>query len=213
MGGVIDIVTQIELFSPKARGNKLIELVVEDLPNDPPEEFEVIVDYKGMKRPEDAGVDKKMLQIYDWQVYTYAHLRSTLKTKPIIAGVLIYLNELVPTKTDPYDLRRAVKEKLKGIIVPEPGSEDEETLLKWKGANKDEQPPILSIDFRLTRTIRVVPIDDTSKKQSLKAFDNTVGRIEQCIAKESRSRIGTRGCDLRRTSDTHLAITGSRMAT
>ena len=164
MLGVIDIVTQIELFSPKARGNKLIELVVEDLPSDPPEDFEVIVDYKGMKRPENAGVGKKMLEIYDWQVHTYAHLRSTLTTKPIIAGVLIYLNELVPTKTDFYDLRRAVKEKQKGIIVPELGSEDEQTLLTWKPANKDDQPPLLSIDFRLTRAIRVVPIDEASQK-------------------------------------------------
>ena len=187
MLGVIDIVTQIELFSPKARGNKLIELVVEDLPCDPPEEFEVIVDYKGMKRPEDAGVGKKMLEIYDWQVHTYAHLRSTLTTKPIIAGVLVYLNELVPTKTDFYDLRRAVNDKKKGIIVPEPDSEDEKLLLGWKPANKEDQPPLLSIDFRLTRAIRVVPIDEASKKKSLKAFDDTVARIEQCIAKESQT--------------------------
>ena len=128
-----------------------------------------------------------MLKIYEWQVHTYAHLRSTLTTKPIIAGVLIYLNELVPTKTDFYDLRRAVKEKQKGIITPDAGSEDEETLLTWKPRDKDDQPPLLSIDFRLTRAIRVVPIDEASKKKSLKAFDDTVARIEKCIAAESKT--------------------------
>ena len=117
MLGVIDIVTQIELFNPKYRGNKLIELVVKDLPGTPPEEFEVIVDYKGMKRPDLSPTDKDLWKIYEWQVHTYAHLRSTLTTKPIIAGLLIYLNELVPTKTDFYALRKAVKEGRKGTIL------------------------------------------------------------------------------------------------
>lgn len=51
MIGVIDVVTQVELFNPKFRGNRLLELVVE-IPTLLPEEFEVIVDYKGMKRPD-----------------------------------------------------------------------------------------------------------------------------------------------------------------
>ncbi len=76
MLGVIDIVTQVEMFNPLFRGNKLLELVVEALPNNPPDEFEVIVDYKGMKRPEAAGKGKSLWEIYEWQVHTYAHLRS-----------------------------------------------------------------------------------------------------------------------------------------
>ena len=55
MVGVIDVVTHVELFSKKFRNNTVLELVVEALPSDPPEEFEVIVDYKGMKRPEEKG--------------------------------------------------------------------------------------------------------------------------------------------------------------
>jgi hypothetical protein len=52
------------------RGNKLLELVVEALPTDPPEEYEVIVDYKGMKRPEASGKGKSLWEIYKWQVHT-----------------------------------------------------------------------------------------------------------------------------------------------
>src|SRR5439155_17833210 len=52
MLGVVDVVTQVELFNKKLRGNKLLALIVKALPRDPPQEFEVIVDYKGMKRPD-----------------------------------------------------------------------------------------------------------------------------------------------------------------
>jgi len=185
MLGVIDIVTQVELFNPKFRGNQFLELVVEELPSDPPDEFEVIVDYKGMKRPDIAGKGAGLWEIYEWQVHTYAHLRSLLTTKPIIAGVLIYLNELVPTKTDFYALRRALRAGDKDVVLPVPNSDDEKTLRTWKPAIPEEDPPLLSFDYRLSRAIRVVPLSDASIKKSLKEFDKTVARIETCIADEA----------------------------
>ena len=187
MLGVIDVVTQVELFNPKFRGNQLLELVVEDLPTTPPDEFEVIVDYKGMKRPDLSAKGAGLWEIYEWQIHTYAHLRSLLTPKPIAAGVLVYLNELVPTKTDFFALRRALSDKAKGVVLPEPGSGDEATLRDWKPKGKDDEPPLLSIDFRLRRAIRVVPISEKSKVDSLKAFDDTVGRIEKCVAEEART--------------------------
>ncbi len=189
MIGVIDVVTQVELFNPKFRGNKLLELVVEELPTTPPEEFEVIVDYKGMKRPDLSEKGAGLWEIYGWQIHTYAHLRSLLTTKPIIAGVLVYLNELIPTKTDFYALRRALRYGLKDVVLPDSKSEDEKTLLEWKGKDKDDEPPLLSIDFRLKRAIRVIPISEKSKVESLKEFDSTVGRIEKCVAKEAKTGV------------------------
>jgi hypothetical protein len=189
MLGVIDIVTQVELFNRLFRGNKLLELVVEALPNNPPDEFEVIVDYKGMKRPEAAGKGKSLWEIYEWQVHTYAHLRSLLTSKPIIAGVLIYLNELVPTKTDFYDLRKAHKAGDTSVLLPEPGSDDEKTLLTWKPSTPGEEPPRLSFEYRLTRAIRVVPIDKASTQKSLDEFDKTVARIEKCVADEANTGV------------------------
>jgi hypothetical protein len=188
MLGVIDVVTEIELFkNPKLKGNPLLELVVEELVEDPPAEFEVIVDYKGMKRPDldPKGTDFK--EIYEWQVHTYAHLRGLLTSKPVIAGVLVYLNELAPTKTDFYALRRACKKRDASVLLPKPGSEDENVLLNWKGENKDDQPPRLSFGFRLSRAIKVVPIDDVSIQRALSSFDETVGKIEVCIADEAKS--------------------------
>jgi hypothetical protein len=178
------VVTQVELFGPKFRGNKLLELIVEELPEDPPAEFEVIVDYKGMKRPDLAEKGTSHADIYEWQVHTYAHLRQSLSTKRVIAGVLVYLNELVPTKTDFRLLQQALASKTKGVILPESGSKDEKMLRDWK--SKDEIPT-LSIDFRLKRAIRVIPISDVSIAKSLKEFDDTVGRIETCLAEEAKT--------------------------
>ena len=184
---MIDIVTQVELRDPKSRGNKLLELVVEDLPTDPPDEFEVIVDYKGMKRPESSTKGASLWEIYEWQVHTYAHLRSLLTPKPIIAGVIIYLNELVPTKTDFYSLRKALVAKDKNVLLPETDSDDEKTLRTWKPSAPSEEPPLLSFEYRLTRAIRVVPIDAASTTKSLDEFDQTVAKIEKCISDESSS--------------------------
>jgi hypothetical protein len=184
MLGVIDVVTQVELFGPKFRGNKLLELIVEELPGDPPAEFEVIVDYKGMKRPDLAEKGTSHADIYEWQVHTYANLRQSLSTKRVIAGVLVYLNELVPTKTDFRLLQKAQGAKAIEVILPEPGSDDERTLQDWK--LKDD-PPTLSLEFRLKRAVRVIPITDESITRSLLAFDDTVGRIETCLAEEART--------------------------
>ncbi len=188
MLGVIDVVTEIELFgSPKLKGNSLLELIVEELSTTPPPQFEVIVDYKGMKRPDLDAATTNLMEIYEWQVHTYAHLRGLLTTKPIIAGVLVYLNELAPTKTDFYDLRKALKAGRKDVLLPAPGSADERVLRDWKPVKKDDEPPLLSFGFRLQRAIKVVPIDDASIKKALDAFDDTVARIETCLTEEART--------------------------
>jgi PD-(D/E)XK nuclease superfamily len=187
MLGVIDVVTQVELFNPKFRGNTLLELMVEELPEMPPSEFEVIVDYKGMKRPDLAEKGTSHADIYEWQVHTYAHLRQSLSTKKVIAGVLIYLNELVPTRTDFRRLQRAFKLRERDVVLPDPGSQDEQVLRDWKAKDKSEDPPLLSLDFRIKRAVRVIPITDESINKSLNQFDKTVGRIERCLEQEAKT--------------------------
>ncbi len=117
------------------------------------------------------------------------HLRSMLTTKKIIAGVLIYLNEFVPTKTDSYALRKALVTGDPDVLLPEPGSADEKTLRSWKPSTPGEEPPLLSFEYRLTRAIRVVPIDPTSIQKSLDEFDKTVARIEKCVADEANTGV------------------------
>lgn len=188
MLGVIDVVTHIELFSKKLRDNELLNLIVEEFPEMPPDEFEVIVDYKGMSRPSPVEAGKIGLwEIYAWQVHTYAHLRSLLTTKPIIAGVLIYLNELANTKSDFEKLQIALRRKDEDELLPDAGSEDEKLLRTWKSAKPSDEPPQLSFNYRLKRAVRVVPITQESIDKSLIEFDGVVGRIEKCLADEIRS--------------------------
>jgi hypothetical protein len=189
MLGVIDVVTHVELSNPQLSANTLLQLVTKALPGSPPPEFEVIVDYKGMKRPDPAEKGIGLWEIYEWQVHTYAYLRSLLTTKAIIAGVLIYLNELVPTKTDFYALRRALKENPTDARLPAPGTSDEQLLRNWRPKYKDDEPPLLSLDFRLSRAVRVIPITKETIANSLNQFDGTVARIEKCVAAEAKSGV------------------------
>ena len=101
--------------------------------------------------------------------------------------MLVYLNELVLSKTDYYALRRALLRTTPDVLLPEPGSADEQTLRTWKPKAKEDSPPLLSLPFPLKRAIRVIPITEQSIKESLAAFDETVARIEICVAKELQS--------------------------
>lgn len=190
MLGVIDVVTEIELFrNPALANNPLLELIINALPEDPPQEFEVIVDYKGMKRPDIGG--SGFSSSYEWQIHTYAHLRQVLNAgvRPVIAGVLIYLNELVPTKSDFYALRRAQQDGDPSVLLPNPGSTDADILENWTSTPTSPDPPLLSFDYRLKRAIKVIPITEAGIEASLNQFDDTVGRIETCLADEQNTGV------------------------
>ena len=82
-------------------------------------------------------------------IYYLASRRlSFLMDQPIIAGVLVYLNELIPTKTDFYALRSALRESATDVVFPDPGTIDEKILHEWKPNDKDDEPPLLSIEFQ-----------------------------------------------------------------
>ena len=164
-----------------------MELIVEELPQTPPAEFEVIIDHKGMKRPDLDDAQTGFSDIYDWQVHTYAHLRGLLTTKPIITGVLVYLNELAPTGSDFFDVRRALRDGAPGVLVPDSDTDDADLLLNWKASHRGEEPSLLSFGFRLRRAIKVVPVDEASMQAALTEFDDTVARIETCVAQEAQS--------------------------
>jgi hypothetical protein len=86
-------------------------------------------------------------------------------------------------------LRRAMRDRANDVILPEDGSDDEEVLREWNPKTKEEEPPVLSLQFRLKRAIRVIPITVESIAKSLKEFDKTVGRIEKCVAQEAKTGV------------------------
>ena len=194
--GVIDVITHVELSDPAYQNNQVVQAILAALPSNPPDKFEIIIDYKGMRRPTRANVSGQpdpYWRIYEWQLQTYAHLRAAhADSLPVVAGVLLYTNELLPTWAD---LNQLKKEVANGTtdVPPATGSTAEQMLqtLKRSQAAIDpatghrEYPPKLPTEYRLARAIRVASVDEASIQTALTEFDNTVADIETCRGHES----------------------------
>lgn len=183
MVGVIDVITHVELNRPEFAENRIVQAIVRALPRRPPKHFEVIIDYKGMRRPsrDPSSVGPSYWDIYAWQLLTYAHLRRMHEDSlPVVAGVIVYLNELLPTRSDLLTLYREIEAGTTDV-VPERGSTAARILsvLPKKG-----KPPELPLEFRLARALRVVTIDQHALDAALEQFDDVVARIEACRGEE-----------------------------
>lgn len=188
--GVVDVITHVELANPALKSNRVVQAILAALPEEPPDKFEIIIDYKGMRRPLKSDPYWK---IYEWQLQTYAHLRSTHEDSlPVVAGVLLYTNELLATWGDLDKLKRESKAGTTDL-APAAGSKEESMLktLNRKNYPKDpatgrrRYPPKFPLDYRLDRAIRVIPVDQGTIKKALSSFDNTVADIETCLGRES----------------------------
>jgi hypothetical protein len=152
-----------------------------------PAPFEIIVDYKGMRRPPREAGSSWIHQ--EWQLQTYAWLRHRQNPNSrVIAGVLLYLNELVPSATDLRDLRKDVSNRVTDIMPP---LSDRAFLFGEQGAAEadDEEMVIghtrgLSQLFLEDRSFRLVEITEASLEQSATRFDAVVGDIEVAVQDE-----------------------------
>lgn len=175
--GVIDVLTHVTLG--EAADRNLICEYVRDVCPGLSGEYEVIVDYKGSKRPNRS---EPYWQQGDWQVQTYAWLRSRQPDAlPVAAGILIYINELTPGDREMQSLKRGIAERDIDVL-PEMGSSDEQLVRLWRPGNSTDQ---LSLEFRLRRAIRVIPITEASTQAALSAFDEVVRRAEEDIVEEA----------------------------
>lgn len=175
--GVIDVVTQVSLT--KVAQDNAIRHEIERACTSLPEQFEVIADYKGASRP---GRSSDYWTQGDWQVQTYAWLRRhQAEGVPIVAGVLLYIDELAPGTETIQEIRRQIHEQ-DTDVVPEPGSDDEVILRNWRPGQSVDQ---LSLTFRLRRAIRVIPVTEASLRTATDAFDGVVRDIEENIEIES----------------------------
>lgn len=182
MVGVVDVVTHVELADPKLARNPIVAAINAALGSGLPPKFEVIIDYKGMRRPPKSGAKSSLWTQYEWQLQTYGELR---RKQPdalnVAAGVLLYVNELHPTRSDLENLKNEIA---KGTtdVPPAAGSADHVALKAWK--TRDKELPQLSFAYRLARALRVIPITPTSIAVALKAFDDVVKEIETCRGRE-----------------------------
>lgn len=192
MVGVVDVISHVTLRDPKFKSNKIVQAILNVLGEPPPDEFEIILDYKGMRRHTDKGAGGSCpWSQFSWQIQTYAHLRKMHEDSlPVAAGALVYVNELFLTWDDLLTLRDEIKAGLTDVI-PVPGSQDEKTLTlpppKGPKHSGNMYPPQMSIDYRLSRALRVIPVTEKTIDESLENFDKVVARIEICRGKEQGS--------------------------
>ena len=183
--GIVDVITHIELYDPELQDNQLVKLILKALPSDPPKEFELIIDYKGMRRPPSSpknGGKSSYWDIYGWQVQTYAHLRERHEDSlPVVAGLILYLNEFHPTRQDLRSLKREMRTG-ETDVTPEANSADHLAITSWQP--KSKYLPDLSFDYRLQRALRLEVVSNESITESLDEFDKVVVEIEVCRGNE-----------------------------
>jgi hypothetical protein len=139
-------------------------------------DFEIILDYKGMRRPPIAPPERDYLA---WQVQTYAWLRAQqADAAPVIAAILLFVNELEPSAQDIAELQREIRLGETDVL---PSPRDRELIERWR----PRQPvPALSTAFREQRSIRIVSVDTSYIEASLERFDEVVTDIEQSVLSE-----------------------------
>jgi hypothetical protein len=182
--GVADVLTHITLNQVPA--DNLIRAAVEASLAasgiSVPPEFEVIVDYKGAARPDLGNTQQDYWQQHDWQIQMYAWLRGRKpEAKQVVAGIILYVNELLPSTTDVIGLRNQLRAG-KTDVVPLRGSEDYyvlSTARPGSGAGTE-----LTEAFRVQRAIRVIPVTEASIEEAGRAFDQVVAEIEGRIGRE-----------------------------
>jgi hypothetical protein len=183
--GVIDVLGDV--VPNAAANNPILDAIAEIVP-DLAGEFEIIVDYKGARRPRQSGrrADPHWL-LGEWQVQTYAWLRERQPdAHPVRAGILIYVNELSPSISDVGELQREIRNN-ETDVVPESGTQDYYEVQGWMpGAHAN-----LTDAFKLKRALRVIPVTETSKTEATTRFDGLVAEIERNVALEAeRGSIG-----------------------
>lgn len=175
--GIIDVLTNVQLGAAST-ANVIREAIQAACPGSSGN-YEVIVDYKGSRRP---ATNHPYSQQHDWQVQTYAWLRTRQPNSlPVVAGALLYVNELAPVREDLVELKRAMASGA-ADVVPVSGSQDAYMLSTWQPGTAIPQ---FSLPFRLARAIRVIPVSTASQTAAANHFDNVVSSIELCVSAEA----------------------------
>jgi len=155
----------------KAR-NSNFHAAIASLPATPVGEYDVIVDYKGLRRP---PIGSQFRSHFEWQVQTYAWLRGQMPgVRRVGAGVLIFVNELSPSQTDIEDLQGELQ-RGEADVVPVNGTQDYYAIHRYSPRNS---LPNLTLDFRLRRAIKVIDVSDNLLLNALREIDGVVTQIE-----------------------------------
>lgn len=182
--GIVDVLSSVNLQNAPSgnlilhylENNEQIKKAIITL-NGP--EYEIIIDYKGMRRP---SVNDPSWKYHEWQLMTYSWLRSQQSgAKPVIAGIIFYLDELAPSKEDLNLIREDVNSGKTDVM---PTGMDKTSILNWKSNSKVDDIKLTQL-FKERRSIRVVSINSAGINDSLNNFDGAVDKIEDSVFSES----------------------------
>ena len=173
INGVIDVLSSLKINETientrqttlDSYRNKIIEYLKNDkefqehINSIDGDEYEVIIDYKGMRRPSNQREDDETWIRHKWQILTYAWLRrQQADAKPIVAGIIFYLNELVPSKEDLIVVQQDIHNNLTDIPKEGEFKKDVALIENW---DEDAKVPELSSEFKTARSIRIININD-----------------------------------------------------
>jgi hypothetical protein len=213
--GVVDVLTSMRL-PPGASTDPIQDAVAQALAGDT---YEVIVDYKGMRRPSINDPDDQSWLHHERQLQTYAWLRrQQANAGSVRSGILMYLNELVPSAEDMNALHKEVVSSGPESTDVLPTGTDLEAVRAWPAERSRWQRAIepwqasirqwwteergqggafprmplprypLSLEYRRRRALRFIAISERSVEESLDEFDHLVGEIEESVAAEVAGR-------------------------
>ncbi|WP_458405464.1 PD-(D/E)XK nuclease family protein [Methanobrevibacter sp.] len=200
INGVVDVLTSMKINDLEQSNldnynNKIIEFLKKNpgfqnsVKSSDSEDYEIIIDYKGMKRPPTIMTDENAedkWETHKQQILTYSWLRSKQEdAKPIVAGIIFYLNELVPSKEDLILIQEELRNDLTDV-----GSEYEEDVRLIENWKEEDKAPELSDEFKIHRSIRIINVNENEKNDALLKFDSVVADIEESLIRE------TAGCKI-----------------
>src|SRR5204863_511400 len=108
---------------------------------------------------------------------------------PVALGIVIYLNELLPTWDDIKKLRKDIQAN-RTDVIPAPGSSDSNIIQMRKPQKSSPNYKLnraLSWEFRTRRALRLEPILPADVDESLSRFDRYLRLIEVAHSKEKLS--------------------------
>ncbi len=193
INGVVDVLTSTKINTMDEQStlynfnNKIVQFIKKNLESSDIEDYEVIIDYKGMKRPPIKVTDplsEDKWENHKQQILTYSWLRSKQEdAKDISAGIILYLNELVPSKEDLVLIKEEIKNNLTDVPEGIEFDDDIELIEEWE---EDEKAPNLSEEFKIARSIRFISVNEKEREKALKKFDNVVCDIENSLVSEMK---------------------------
>ncbi|MCA1408555.1 PD-(D/E)XK nuclease family protein [Ensifer sp. IC3342] len=179
--GIIDVLGHTQL-DDQPEGNPLKAAIVAAQP-DLNGEYEIIIDYKGSRRPPVDTDERSDWQLGEWQVQTYAWLRSQQpEARPVAAGILVYIGELAPGTNELSSLKREMR-RGRTDVVPANGTPDYYQINAWEPGRQVN----LSGDFKMRRAIRIIPVTQASMQAATAAIDRVVRAIEDRVVDERTS--------------------------